>query len=121
MQMNITRMDSKGRISIPAHVRNAVGIRSGENVLLMSQGKELALLPCLQDTVTVKVLLKELHAMKRLLNVLNSCNFSLLALESFILNREQFECIATLKADKFDAGLFRKQLHDTGINAVEIY
>ena len=44
MRLNVTRMDSKGRISIPIGLRHYMRLREGDKLVLRAQSSELQLL-----------------------------------------------------------------------------
>ncbi|MBI2971898.1 MAG: AbrB/MazE/SpoVT family DNA-binding domain-containing protein [Candidatus Aenigmarchaeota archaeon] len=46
MKINVTTMDSKGRISIPFHLRNLFGLDIGDELVIdMNEQKEIVLVP----------------------------------------------------------------------------
>ena len=116
-------MDSKGRISIPAHIRDSIGIKGGDSIALVTNGKrEIALLPSYGNVIIVKTVMKNLHkGMKRIIDVFNSHKMNLLSMESLTLERdEKFECIATLEPNGCDLDSLRKEIRNLNIGEVEI-
>lgn len=114
-------MDSKGRISIPAHVRDSMGIGGGDSIALVTNGKkEIAVLPEQGKVIVVRVIMKSLHKMKKILDIFNSYRMHLLSLESLVLERdERFECTATLELNGCDLESLRKEIKHE-VEGVEI-
>lgn len=111
--MTVTRMDAKGRISLPAHTRSSMGVKSGDSVILVTNDrKEIAVTPSVEGhVVTVRAVFRNLHiGMKRITSIFSSHDARLVSLESFTLERgEKFGCVASVEMDstKID-GMKRK-------------
>lgn len=124
MQVNITRIDSRGRIAIPAHARALLGIKSGDSVALVANGKkEIAVSPSPGlDVVMVKVVMRNFRkGMKSFIAAASLHRMKLLSMESLTLEREEkFECTAKLQSGNNDTDAFRRDLLDANIDSVDI-
>lgn len=125
MQLAVTRLDAKGRISIPTHFRDSIGIKGEGVVALVTNGKrELAVVPSESGgVITVTTTMKDLQSgMRKILDVFNSHKISLLSLESFTVERdERFECVATFEPNGFSLEQLRKEIKDDNIDEIETY
>ncbi|MBI2232931.1 MAG: AbrB/MazE/SpoVT family DNA-binding domain-containing protein [Candidatus Aenigmarchaeota archaeon] len=125
MQLTFTKLDAKGRISIPAHVRNSVGIRNGDRVAFVTKdSKEITILPSISDsTATLTAIMSDHHkGMTRIINILNSHRISVISMESFTLERnEKFECNFVVGLEGYsDIDALKKEIKDGSIEDIEI-
>jgi len=42
---DITKMDAKGRLLIPAHVRKLLNIKEGSKIAIVPEGEEIRIMP----------------------------------------------------------------------------
>ncbi len=125
MQLTFTKLDAKGRISIPAHVRNSVGIRNGDKVAFVTKDtKEIAILPAISENkAALTALMNDQHkGMTKIMNILNSHKINVVSVESLTVERnEKFECTFVIDLDGFnDKDLLIKELRDSSIEDIKI-
>lgn len=57
---NVVKVDSKGRIIVPYHIRDYLGLREGtELIVTNNEQKELRIFPLLEGTASVELLLTD--------------------------------------------------------------
>ena len=57
---NIVKVDSKGRIIVPFHIRDYLGLREGTEMLVINNEKrELRILPLLENATEISVLMED--------------------------------------------------------------
>ena len=68
--MQLTKIDSKGRVSIPSSMRNYMGIEKGDSFIVAADNKNIRLMP-VSNSGNVEVLMK-FSSMEALANAINT-------------------------------------------------
>src|SRR3989338_1478691 len=86
---NIVRIDSKGRIIIPFHIRDYLGLKEGTELIVSNNGrKELKIFPLLENTAQVEILLSDTPgSLAKILDVLTTHNADILMSTSKTIER----------------------------------
>lgn len=86
---NIVRIDSKGRIIIPFHIRDYLGLKEGTELIVSNNGrKELKIFPLLENTAQVEILLSDTPgSLAKILDVLTAHNADILMSTSKTIER----------------------------------
>ncbi len=78
---NVVRIDSKGRVLIPFHLRNFIDLENNSEVMLLSNGKkEIKLIPIVEgENATINVLIKDEHgALAKTIDMLSKHDIDIL-------------------------------------------
>ncbi len=78
---NIVKIDSKGRLLIPFHIRNYINLDNNSEVMLISNGnKEVKLIPMVEgENATIDVLMKDEHgSLSKTIDVLSKHSIDIL-------------------------------------------
>ncbi len=86
---NIVRIDSKGRIIIPFHIRDYLGLKEGTELIVSNNGrKELKIFPLLENTAQVEILLSDAPgSLSKLLDSLTTHHVDILMSTSKTIER----------------------------------
>lgn len=90
---NVVRLDSKGRIILPYHIRDFLGLKKGSELLILNnEKKELKIFP-LRDKKTAKlrVTLSD-DSFSRILNVLDKHNINILMSIGKTIEKDKLAC-----------------------------
>jgi AbrB family looped-hinge helix DNA binding protein len=95
MRTNVARVDSKGRILIPAPVRKHFRVRNGTEIILMPDHdrNELRLLPLVKGkSAKIRFILTDLHdSLASIANLLDTNSIGIITSESRSLSRNLTE------------------------------
>lgn len=85
MRLNVTRMDSKGRISIPMAVRHYMRLSQGDELMLSAQANELRLMPVGTGNTELNIRFKKFtnvsDALCRIMRVLSGRKITIISSE----------------------------------------
>ena len=87
---NITRLDSKGRITVPFHIREYMGIKDGSEFLIINnENKEIRVFPLLKGKIAhLKIVISDRPgSLSKILNLVAKNNLDILTSTSKSIER----------------------------------
>ena len=77
---NTVKIDQKGRIKIPFHICNYMGLKKGtELIITNNKRKEIKIFPLLENTLQIEILLKDITgSLAKILDVVSKNNVDIL-------------------------------------------
>lgn len=121
---NITRLDSKGRILVPFHIRDRLGLKEGTEVLIADNANELKIFPLANNIAEIRIMLNDAPGfLAKILEILDKYNINILMCMSKTLERgklAEWNSIADIAKCKDIKKMERKLLSMDFIKKVEI-
>jgi len=125
---NVSKLDSKGRILIPSHVRKHLKVKDGTEVILVPdhEKNELRMLPLVKGkSAKMRFVLTDLpDSLASIANLLDTNNINIIASESRSLSRNLTEWNLVIDISQYNDGfekLKERFLSSNTIKSVEMF
>ena len=98
--MNIVKIDSKGRVLVPSHLRKIVGLAEGAEVMIVKDNDELKLFPLYRGmNAKIKLIMKDVPgALSSVTGIIAKYGCNILVSNSVPLEKNLHEWSAVLQA-----------------------
>lgn len=116
MTLSTIKLDSKGRIAIPMHMRNIMHLDNGDELLLETNEKGLRMCPISKGDTRILINFSRIAALRNVITLLNKMHISILENESEVMEKG-FSWSATINAKNVNIGKIRKDIRS--LDAVE--
>lgn len=109
MQIMKTRLDGKGRISIPYHMRASLGINGSDTLKIETTGREIFVKPSAEGT-KITARFRSFGAMLRTMKLISGRGINIESTRTMSFDQRNVEWSATLEGDARNLRLVMKRI-----------
>lgn len=109
MRLNTIKVDSKGRIAIPMHMRNLLNLDNGDELLLETSEKGVKMCPISKGDSKILVNFNKNRALSNVIHLLKKMDIAILENQSELMEKGFFWS-AVIDTKNANVGKIKKQI-----------